>query len=76
MTHVVNNMERALKLVRVGGIICIENTLSHGLVADETAQDEETKAIRELNRRLREDKRIEMVMLGISDGVTLCVRRE
>jgi O-methyltransferase len=74
--NIVQNTERAMKLVRVGGWICIQNTLGNGRVVNETAQDPETRTLRDLNRRLREDTRVEMCMLGISDGLTLCIRRE
>jgi O-methyltransferase len=75
-TNIVQNVERALRLVRIGGWVCIQSTLGNGRVVNETAQDPETRALRDLNRRLREDKRVDMCMLGISDGLTLCIRRE
>jgi O-methyltransferase len=76
LKNIVANFERALKLVRVGGLICIQQTLAGGRVCCEEVQDEETRAMRELNRLIKDDKRVEMCMLGISDGVTLCLRRE
>lgn len=72
MTH----WERAIRLVRPGGMIVVGHTLPWDKIANETVQDEETKAIRELNRRIRDDQRVEICMLGISDGLTLCTRRE
>ncbi len=45
--------ERALKLVRKGAIIAIDNVLWHGKVLH-TEQDEETKAIATLNKKVGE----------------------
>jgi len=66
--------EACLTLVRPGGLIAIDNTLWGGAVADPKATDPDTEAIRRLNRKLRDDQRVEMAMVPIGDGVTL-VRR-
>ena len=47
--------ERALTLIRVGGLIAMDNTLWEGRVADPTARDADTQAIRDFNRHLRDD---------------------
>ena len=67
--------ERALKLVRPGGLIAIDNVLWGGKVIDQTVSDEDTKAIRALNRKLRDDRRIDLSMLPVGDGLTLAVKR-
>jgi len=63
--------EEAIMLVRPGGLIVIDNTLFLGRVADPTAQDPETVAIRELNTVLSKDNRIEMSLLVMADGISL-----
>jgi predicted O-methyltransferase YrrM len=63
--------ERALVLVRRGGLILIDNTLWSGKVADERQDDPSTRAIRELNRALRDDQRVDLSLLPIGDGLTL-----
>jgi caffeoyl-CoA O-methyltransferase len=63
--------ERALQLLRPGGLIGIDNVLWGGKVADESVQDEDTRAIRALNEKLRDDKRVSLSMLPIGDGLTL-----
>ncbi len=67
--------ERALRLVRPGGLIAIDNTLWDGAVADTTKTDEDTVAIRRLNAKLLEDERVTISLVPIGDGLTLARRR-
>jgi len=67
--------ERALKLVRVGGLIGIDNTLWNGAVVDASRQDADTKAIRALNEKVHGDSRVDVVLMPIGDGLTLARRR-
>jgi caffeoyl-CoA O-methyltransferase len=66
---------RALELVRAGGLIAVDNTLWHGRVADRAHQDADTRAIRAFNRKRRNDKRVELCMLPLFDGLTLARKR-
>ena len=61
-----------MKLVRKGGLICIDNVLFFGRVWDENDVDKITPYIREFNEKLLKDKRIDLVMLPVSDGMTIC----
>lgn len=63
--------ERALQLVRSGGLIAIDNVLWSGRVADPADRDESTEAIRALNAKIAADERVDVVMVPIADGVTL-----
>ncbi len=56
------------------GLLAIDNVLWSGRVLDETAQDDDTVALRALNDRIVADNRVEVVMLSVGDGLTL-VRR-
>lgn len=67
--------EKALQLVRPGGLILIDNVLWDGHVADPAIQDENTVAIRELNAKLFKDKRITLSLVPIADGLTLARKR-
>jgi caffeoyl-CoA O-methyltransferase len=67
--------ERALRLVRPGGLILLDNTLWGGRVADPADQGEDTLAIRALNERLHRDERVTLSLLPIGDGLTLARRR-
>ena len=63
--------ERALVLLRPGGVIGIDNVLWHGRLIDPSYTDEGTEAIRRLNRKLHADARVSLSMLPIGDGLTL-----
>jgi O-methyltransferase len=63
--------EGALALIRDTGLIVVDNTLYFGRVADPSAQDAETVAIREFNELLRDDERVDLSMLTVADGITL-----
>lgn len=63
--------ERALVLLRRGGVVAIDNVMWHSQVVDATDQSPDTVAIRVLNDKVYADARVEMCMLGIADGLTL-----
>jgi len=70
-----NYFERCLKLVRRGGLIAIDNTLWHGRVLDRRDQSADTRAIRAFNKKLRRDRRVDMALVPIGDGLTLALKR-
>jgi predicted O-methyltransferase YrrM len=53
----------------------VDNVLWSGAVADARKQDADTKAIRAFNARLKRDKRVDIAMLAIGDGLTLARKR-
>ena len=67
--------EACLTLLRTGGVIGIDNVLWGGRVANEDANDEDTRAIRALNRKVRDDSRVDISMLPVGDGLTLAVKK-
>jgi len=70
-----NYYERCLALIRPGGLIAVDNVLWDGKVIDPSAQDADTRAIRQFNERVYSDDRIWLCMLGIRDGITLAVKK-
>lgn len=66
--------ELCLTLVRPGGLILIDNVLWSGKVADSHYQDDDTQTIRRLNEKIHNDPRVEMMMLPISDGLTIAIK--
>jgi caffeoyl-CoA O-methyltransferase len=66
-----NYYERALRLLRPGGLLAIDNTLWSGRPADPEDRDATTVAIRDFNARLYNDPRVHISMLPVGDGVTL-----
>ena len=67
--------ERALKLVRKGGLIALDNMLWSGNVANPEITDVNTAAIRALNQKIHDDPRVDMAMLALGDGVMLARKR-
>jgi caffeoyl-CoA O-methyltransferase len=67
--------ERALVLLRAGGLVAIDNVLWGGAVADTGDQSEDTASIRKLNAKLAQDRRIDLSMLPLGDGLTLAMKR-
>lgn len=70
----VDYYERALTLVRLGGLIAIDNTLWNGSVADPRRRDADTVAIRRFNRLVHGDERVLASLLPVGDGLTLALR--
>lgn len=61
--------EQALRLLRPGGTIAVDNGLWHGRVADPAQRDAETVAVRGLCDAVREDERLVSAMLPVGDGL-------
>jgi caffeoyl-CoA O-methyltransferase len=67
-------VEAVAPLMRAGGLLLVDNTLWSGRVL-EPAGDETTAVFQAFNDRLASDERFESVILPISDGMTLALRR-
>lgn len=67
--------EAVLSLLRPGGAVLIDNVLWGGDVADPQARDEETTILRDLNRRIAGDERVDHCLLPIADGLTIARKR-
>ena len=74
-TNYANYYDRALQLVRPGGLIAIDNVLWGGSVADPAENSEDTKAISALNEKVRHDERVTLALAPIGDGLTLARKR-
>ena len=67
--------EEVLRLLRPGGLAMLDNMLRGGRVIDEEVSDEGDRAVIELNEKILSDERVDMAMMGVSDGVTLVRKR-
>jgi len=69
-----NYYERALRLIRTGGLIVIDNVLWHGSVVDASDHSVDTEAIREFNRKIHADPRVALSLATIGDGLMLACK--
>ena len=67
--------ERALKLVRKGGLLVFDNMLWYGKVADQSVTDADTVALRALNANLQQDDRVFTSLIGVGDGMHLAIKQ-
>lgn len=71
-TNYRNYYEEALVRMRPNGLILIDNVLWNGAVINPRSQTDDTRAIRELNDFIATDRRVDAVMIPVSDGLTIC----
>lgn len=67
--------EYALNLLRSGGLVVFDNVLWSGRVLEVESESDDTRAIQQLNRALKEDARIDYSLVPIGDGMSLCRKR-
>lgn len=68
-------IDLAHELLRPGGLLVLDNVLWDGAVADETENDEDTLALRAVNDTMLADRRFDISMVPIGDGLTLAMKR-
>ena len=67
-----NYYELSLNLINKESLIIFDNVLWHGDVAKKNITDNQTELIRKFNIYIKNDKRIEKIILPIGDGLTIC----
>jgi len=67
--------DRAVDLLRTGGLIAVDNVLWGGSVADASNTKDTTEAIRVLNKKVQADERVTMSLVPIGDGLMLARKR-
>ena len=70
-TNYLHYYEALLPRVRTGGLVLVDNTLWRGQVLDRTDTSADTEAIRAFNDHVAADTRVQVVVLTISDGLTV-----
>ena len=64
--------DRSLDLIKKEGLIIIDNVLWHGEVADDKNNDKFTNIIRNFNEYVKNDKKVDQIIMPIGDGLTVC----
>ncbi|WP_460361397.1 O-methyltransferase [Actinotalea caeni] len=67
--------DQAIRMLRTGGVLVVNEALWHDRVADPARRDEDTVAMRELGRRVRDDERLLPALLPVGGGLLTAVRR-
>ena len=71
----INYYELTLPRLRKGGIIIADNVLFHGQVLDAAIKSKNAKAIQAFNEHVKNDSRVQQVMLTVRDGLTLIKKK-
>ncbi|MGA8099316.1 MAG: class I SAM-dependent methyltransferase, partial [Candidatus Cybelea sp.] len=67
--------EKAVELVRPGGLILVDNVLWGGAVADASDEDPDTRALRAVNSKAGSDDRVNVALLPVCDGLLIALKR-
>ncbi|CAN5624911.1 class I SAM-dependent methyltransferase [soil metagenome] len=70
-TNYANYFDALMPLMRVGGVILVDNTLWSRQVLDPKADGDDTIALRAFNKKVANDDRVRCVVIPMGDGVTL-----
>jgi caffeoyl-CoA O-methyltransferase len=74
-TGYVEYWDLIVPMIRPGGLVLVDNTLSHGRVVDPAVTEPNVEGIRRFNLHALADDRVELVLLPIGDGLTLARKR-
>lgn len=67
--------DQAVRMLRRGGALAVNDALWHDRVADPARRDEDTVAMRELGKRIREEGLLVPVLLPVGGGLLVAVKR-
>ena len=67
-----NYYELSLNLINEKALIIFDNVLWHGEVFKKNVTDEQTIIMREFNKYIKDDNRVEKIILPLGDGLTIC----
>lgn len=74
-TGYISYWDEVVPRIRPGGIILVDNTLSHGRVIDSARTDKDVVGIRVFNDHAAADDRVVLVLLPIGDGLTMARKK-
>ena len=67
-----NYYELSLNLINKEALIIFDNVLWHGDVFKNIVTDKQTNIMRDFNKYIKNDRRIEKFILPLGDGLTIC----
>jgi len=67
-------LEQCLRIVRVGGLIAVDNAFAFGQLLDEAPRDRDVPHVRAFNDLVARDDRLEGVIVPLGDGCWVAVR--
>ncbi len=70
-----NYYERGIELLKTNGLIVVDNVFWDGAVIDDRNQKEDTVSIRNMNRIISRDQRVDISMIAIGDGLFLARKK-
>ncbi len=68
-------VQQAVRLLRHGGVLVVDNALWHDRTADPSNNDEQTQAIRAALTTLQDDEDLASALLPVGDGMLVAVKR-
>jgi predicted O-methyltransferase YrrM len=69
-------LQEGVRLLRPGGVIAFDNVLWDGRVVDPAHRDQDTTAMRDVAKHVREDDRLVPVLLPLSDGLLVAAKKQ
>ena len=67
-----NYYDLSLELIGKNDLIIVDNVLWHGEVVNKNSKDKLNSTIKEFNKYINNDKRIENLIMPLGDGLTIC----
>ena len=74
-TGYISYYELIVPRMRSGGLLIADNVLFHGAVLDENIKGKNAKAVQAFNEHVKNDKRVQKLMLTVRDGVYLILKK-
>jgi len=68
-------LEEALRIVRRGGLILVDNAFAFGQLFDDAPTDPEANAVKAFNEVMARESRVDSVIVPIGDGLWVGVRK-
>ena len=69
------HLDEAVRLLRPGGLVVLDDVLRGGRIGDAGAVDPATLAAREVTRQVRDDDRLVPMLLPVGDGLLCALRK-